>query len=103
MGARVPPTFIRHRLASILSCSTILRACPILIVLFTGVSPFILEKREGQLRALSQLKACLSLFNLYKTRIMPQYFILLLSPPCPLLSSSSLSHPCLPQGEKWTG
>lgn len=43
MGARIAPTFIRHKLASILSCSTILRAWPILIVLLTGVSPFILE------------------------------------------------------------
>lgn len=33
-------TFIRHMLASILSCSTILRACPMLMVLLTGVSPF---------------------------------------------------------------
>ena len=51
MGSRAPPTFIRHKLASILSCSTILRACPILIVLFTGVSPFILEKRDSSERA----------------------------------------------------
>lgn len=56
MGLRVPPTFILHKLASILSCSTILRACPILIVLFTGVSPFILEKREGSSEQ-SQLQA----------------------------------------------
>lgn len=54
MGVRVAPTFIRHKLASILSCSTILRAWPILIVLFTGVSPFILEER--QTTQYSQLK-----------------------------------------------
>lgn len=47
LGSRAPPTFILHKLASILSCSTILRACPMLIVLFTGVSPFILEKRDS--------------------------------------------------------
>lgn len=33
-------TLILHMLASILSCSTSFRACPMLIVLFTGVSPF---------------------------------------------------------------
>lgn len=73
IGSRVPPTFIRHKLASILSCSTILRACPILIVLFTGVSPFILEKREGQLSMIEPCTIstegpppCSLLKNLYK-------------------------------------
>lgn len=54
---------IRHKLASIFSCSTILRACPMLMVLFTGVSPFILEKRQrgawpGPLPILLALRPC---------------------------------------------
>lgn len=57
MGARVAPTFIRHRLASILSCSTILRAWPILIVLFTGVSPFILEEGHDPVLSAEALSA----------------------------------------------
>ncbi|KAI7795759.1 guanine nucleotide-binding protein GI/GS/GO subunit gamma-3, partial [Triplophysa rosa] len=33
-------TLIRQKLASIFSCSTSFLACPTLMVLFTGVSPF---------------------------------------------------------------
>lgn len=106
MGSRVPPTFIRHKLASILSCSTILRACPILIVLFTGVSPFILKKREGQLSmiegpAQSQLKAPLHIHSSKTfTRLdhVPRCFPLFIP-----IFQCGLSHPCLPQLRKWRG
>ena len=37
-------TLMRQKLASIFSCSTSFRACPTLMVLFTGVSPFILSR-----------------------------------------------------------
>lgn len=42
---------MRHMLASILSCSTILRACPMLMVLLTGVSPFMGGAGEGNVGA----------------------------------------------------
>lgn len=46
---RVRLTFILQKLASIFSCSTSFLAWPTLMVLFTGVSPFILATKIGTL------------------------------------------------------
>lgn len=101
LGSRAPPTFILHKLASILSCSTILRACPMLIVLFTGVSPFILEKRDSSEHDGGPCTVSAEgppLISLYEAGHMLPYFTSLLSP-----TSSGLSHPCLPKLRKWRG
>lgn len=62
-------TFILQKLASIFSCSTSFLAWPTLMVLFTGVSPFILTTNKAIFQKFFKYKAYILFNKHWNTRI----------------------------------